>query len=77
MLLIKDDGHIRFHRGLRLNFNLCLDLQTFNAISESENVKIGSMCVFYLISVICLSENTTLYIFRVKFKSFSISINKR
>ena len=27
------------------------------------------MCIFFLISVICLSENTTLYIFRVKFKS--------
>ena len=65
------------HRGLRLNLNLCLFLQTFNAISESEYVKIGSMCIFFLISVICLSENTTLYIFRVKFKSCFISIRQR
>ena len=34
------------HRGPRLNLNLCLFLQTFNAISESEYVKIGSMCIF-------------------------------
>merc|ERR1712129_164689 len=44
------------HSGLRLNLNLCLFLQTFNAISESEYVKIGSMCIFFLISVIGLSE---------------------
>ena len=31
------------HSGLRFNLNLCLFLQTFNAISESEYVKIGSM----------------------------------
>ena len=65
------------HSGLRLNLNLCLFLQTFNAISESEYVKIGSMCIFFLISVIGLSENTTLYIFRVKFKSCFISIRQR
>merc|ERR1712129_179806 len=65
------------HSGLRLNLNLSLFLQTFNAISESEYVKIGSMCIFFLISVICLSENTTLYLFRVKFKSCFISIGQR
>ena len=32
---------------------------------------------FFLISVIDLSENTTLYIFRVKFKSCFISIRQR
>ena len=56
------------HSGLRFNLNLCLFLQTFNAISGSEYVKIGSMCIFFLISVIGLSENTTLNIFRVKFE---------
>jgi hypothetical protein len=65
------------HSGLRLNLNLCLFLQTFNAISESEYVKIGSMCIFFLISMICLSENALLYIFRVKLKSCSISIRQR
>lgn len=65
------------HPGLRLNLNLRLFLQTFNAISGSEYVKIGSMCIFFLISVICLSENTTLFSFRVKFKSCFISIRQR
>ena len=65
------------HSGLRFNLNLCLFLQTFNAISESEYVKIGSMCIFFLISMICLRENALLYIFRVKFKSCSISIRQR
>ena len=65
------------HSGLRLNLNLCLFLQTFNAISESEYVKIGSMCIFFLISMICLSENALLYIFRLKSKSCSISIRQR
>jgi hypothetical protein len=32
----------------------------FQCNFESEYVKIGSMCIFFLISVICLSENTTL-----------------
>ena len=65
------------HSGLWLNLNLCLFLQTLNAISESEYVKIGSMCIFFLISVICSSENKTLYISRVKFKSCFISIKQR
>ena len=65
------------HSGLRFNLILSLFLQTFNAISESEYVKIGSMCILFLISMICLSENALLYIFRAKFKPCSISIRQR
>ena len=64
------------HSGLRFNLILSLFLQTFNAISESEYVKILSMCIFFLISVICLSENTTLYIFRSNLSHVSYQLGK-
>ena len=44
--------------------NLYIFLQAFNAISEWEYVKIGSMCSFFLISMICLLENVTFIHFR-------------
>ena len=42
----KSNFSLRTHRGLQLNLNLCLFLQTVNSMSESEYVKIGSMCIF-------------------------------
>ena len=44
------------HCGLKLNMNVCLFLHTFNAISESEYVKLASMCYFFLISMICFRD---------------------
>ena len=52
------------HSGLLLNLILCLFLQTFNAISESQYVKIGSMCSFFLISMICLLGNVSFIHFK-------------
>ena len=47
------------HSGLQMNLNLCIFLQTFNAISEWEYVKKEWMCSFFLISMICLIENVS------------------
>ena len=42
-----------------VEFELCIFLQAFNAISEWEYVKKESMCIFFLISMICILENVS------------------
>ena len=47
------------HHVLQSNLNLCLFLQALNAISESEYVKLGPICFFFLVSTIRLLEIAT------------------
>jgi hypothetical protein len=55
---------VSLHSVLQLNMNLCLFLQAFNAISESEYVKLGPMCCSFLVSTIWLLEiGTFIYTF--------------
>ena len=53
------------HRVLQLNLIICLFLQALNAISDSEYVKLGPMCCFFLVSTICLLETVTFIHFSV------------
>ena len=48
--------NISKHSALELNMNVCLFLQTFNAIFESKYQKLASMCYFFLISMICFQD---------------------
>ena len=47
MMILGEAALWAAHSGLQLSLNLSLFLQTSNAISESEYVKIGSMCIFF------------------------------
>ena len=66
-----------YHSALQSNLILLNLLLTSDAISESQYVKIGSMCNFFLISPICLLENVTFMHFKCTSKSCSISIKQR
>ena len=60
----KFDPSLARHSGLQTNLNLCIFLHAFNAISEWEYVKKESMCIFFLISMICLLENVSFIHFK-------------
>ena len=47
---------LTLHSALELNMNVCLFLQTFSAIFESEYLKLASVCYFFLISMICFQD---------------------
>ena len=62
--------------GLQSNLNLCIFLQAFNAISEWEYVKKESMCIFFLISMICLLENVSFIDFKCNMGNVPYSLYK-
>ena len=66
------------HHVLQLNLNLCLFLQAFNAITESEYVILGPICYFFLVSTICLLEIvTSIHVPNLLCKFFCLQILKQ